>query len=255
MSHSYQLGGGKLTASADGKVYLDATRKALQLIPAPIVLNGYSIAWPDFPKGNAYFYDRISAPVGGDSTMCRSYITLTPQEWQGADIVLGTVPVGTNSIDVQIVSFARTKDPSPVLGRAVPKCIRAGATLTLDGGSCTVETYAFFSRLFEIVLGGSDADLTPRPVILRRYQSVRDAVTVSWNPTNSGVATAAGLGWSYGGANGIKGRIVSYIQQKGYDGGSTHNRNNGGNACDLTDNTDFSSIWTGTIIVTPRRIG
>lgn len=251
----------RLVDDADHIVW-DTGRKALQRIPiAAIVLTGVSVVFPDFEKGWAYYYSH-----GGTlftESVCDVFATALPREWGPGraidlpQIFLGTVPVGTDALDVQ-VRLTRTGTPSLLLGNTIPVKPPTGAWFVIPDGTCVPESRSWFQRMFVVVRDGTN-------VYLRRYQSVKRYPSPFPNPWNNGVfpwiggnAEFAGgggknRGWLYGPqVDANLGIPLARTSTKSAGGGVNKNLS-GDNACSLADTTNYASTYSVDFIITPVR--
>ena len=127
-------------------------------------MTGQSVAFPDLVKDNAYYWKGVHVAPSSNTETAASYITAPGQETALADILLGTVPGGTDYLDVK-ATITRTVNPTAMFGDTLPPVIPTGKAIQLIGGSCLLEENASLTRGFAIILSGTN-------VYLRRYQSV-----------------------------------------------------------------------------------
>lgn len=169
---SFSVEGGHIVAVENGRVALTTEAPMLNLIPdAAIDLVNYEIEFPSFWFGLAYLQGADSG--GGGVEGCTTLSALVEQEWGPlaaspntlTNAIIGTVPVGTDYLDVRI-NVNRTVNPSAILGLPFVPAIPPNTWIKLEGGSCVPEKQSGVARLFEIVLDGTN-------VVLKRYQSVR----------------------------------------------------------------------------------
>jgi hypothetical protein len=239
------------------------------LIPgAALLLSGYSISFPDLWSGIIYQQTRQGPDIFGNDTFgCSTWIGIVAQEWGPAepsprnlpDIVLGTVPVGTDYIDCW-VNLTRTVNPANIFDLQLSSNFPQGKWVKLEGGSCYIEQFGGVSRLFEIILSGTN-------VVLRRYQSAFEGGNASppvlrnlpgaalgnqtffFPGTNAPVdATKYAL---YGHKLDEKASNPSPTHRPaGYEAGSASNV-----PCSTTvGSISYASTWTGDIRITPGRI-
>lgn len=231
-------------------------QKSLQaVLTAEISIEALSVAFPDLLKGNAYYYDHYY-PLGAPLDVCDSFITWLPQEWgpgRSIDlpvIELGTVPGGVDALDVQ-AKLVRTVAPTPVLGQSLLVIPKEGEWVSLNEGSCPLETLGLFSRGFDVVMSPYVNASTPRTVSLRRFQTVWQQKTVGWRGDNNG-SDPAKDGWTYGGpAGAFYGLIVYHRDSR--SGGQIGKFRAGGNACSLSDPTNFGATYSVSLRITPIR--
>lgn len=269
MPLEFDITTGDFVVDEGGRTALSTSKPLTGLIPnAAFTLPGYSISFPNFWSGIIYHQTRDGPDVFGNSTFgCSTWIGLVAQEWGPAeasprnlpDIVLGTVPTGTDYIDCW-VNLTRTVNPANIFDLQLSSNFPQGVWVKLEGGSCYIEQFAGVSRLFEIVLSGTN-------VILRRYQSTAEGGNTS-PPTLRNLPGAA-LGnqvFFFPGTNApvdaskyaLYGQkideLVNYTtpthRPAGYEAGSASNV-----PCSTsTGGISYASTWTGDIRVTPGRI-
>lgn len=206
-----------------------------------ITLNPFTVTFPDFTKGGGYGYGRGTF-AGVDQDGCITGLTLLPQSWTSTPVSVGTVPSGCNYIDVR-VTMTRTKNPASILGLSVSNNLPTQETV-LPGGWCLVESEYMYSRTFEFYLSGTN-------IMFRQKQSVR-AATAGENPTWTNNYTIPGWSW-FGDPNGA---LVGLIDQNnGIVGGGGSRQRGGAMACSMnTAGFDFSSIYSGTVVIRPGYI-
>lgn len=246
----FEADSGRVYVVDDDKVTFDTNLKSVNLMPsAAISMTGYSMVFPDLVKRNGYYYDASSASL---TASCTSFITMILQEWGPGlagnipEVVLGTVPAGTDYLDVR-VRLVRTDPPSNILTSPILVLPEENEWFYCLGGSCPLETKSFFSRMFEVVISGSN-------VVLRKYQSVRDTTQTFWSGDQSSDITNH-PSWTYGGGSSAnKGFLVSQRQNKPSTDGGNINKNRGGsNQCSVADNTNYSSTYLVDFLITPGR--
>jgi hypothetical protein len=255
---------GTILIEKDGRVAFANSRPLMNLVPsAAITLNGYSISFPDLWKGTIYHQVRQPS-IPSDQFGCSTWIGLVEQEWgpdQPApntlpDITLGTVPAGTDYLDVRI-NLTRTVVPANIFDLGIRSQIPEGHWVKLEGGSCMIEGWSALRRLFEIRLSGTS-------VILRRRQSVTSDGVYMRIPGGQSQGTKV---FYFPGPNAPEdiNKLASYgqiIQQLGWDQNDTH-RPAGYEAGSLVNTPcsmshagiSYASTWTGSIHITPGRIG
>ncbi len=266
MSGGFRVESGHMLIEKDGRTTFDTAHRAAELVPsAAIHLTDYSIAYPDLWKGTIYHQTRRTNEFFGiDYFGCSTWLGIVEQEWGPdrpspntlPDAVLGTVPAGTDYLEVW-VNLQRTLDPVGLfVSESLKTYIAAGEWVELQGGSCLIEGTGPIRRLFEIRLDGTNA-------ILRRRQSVtRDGPFVRSN----GSAALGSAAFYYAGTNAPVDvtKYASYgalIQTLGEDSGDTHRPadKKGGSAnntpCSMSHaGKSYASTWTGSLIITPGRI-
>lgn len=261
MAGSLTVEDGEMVIEKDGRTVLDTSLDLMNLVPdAAISLTGHAISFPSTWKGVIYHQTRVSSgpPLNIDSYGCASFNGLVQQFWgpaEGspytlADETLGTVPDGTDYLDV-MVKLTNTLVPAGWLDLGMRSDIPAGQWVKLEGGSCQIEQIPGLRRLFEIVLDGTT-------VKLRRYQTV----TANGQVGRSYIHGLGNVIGYFAGTNAPAGSVLlaSYgalLQIKGPDGGVNH-RPPGApisqDPCTTTPTSD-ASTWTGDIIIIPGRIG
>lgn len=269
MFSGIEFSGGVLTLTKAGRIVVNNNRRLLNLVPsAAISLIGYSISWPDVWRGTIYHQIRetIEFPPGNntDYFSAATFSGLVPQEWGPgrantiADIVLGTVPDGTNYLDV-LVSLTNTAAPGGWFELPMRTILPPGNVVKLEGGSCRIEHFPGFKRKFEIVLDGTT-------VKLKRYQSVgnQTGALTSVRAFNAG-ALGNAIQWISGSNAGLNGSPAAnaiygaLIDSKGPSAMNPTHRppghNLGANDPAATGGPSYASTWTGDILITPGRIG
>jgi hypothetical protein len=246
-----------MTITKDGRLVLDTSRKAMNLVPsAAITLTSQAISFPDLLKGTIYHKYRYTPIFGPDEFGCSSFTGLIAQEWGPlesggfllSDTVLGTVPAGTDYLDV-MVNLTNTVVPGGWFDLAMRTNFPSGEWCKLEGGSCLIEGFPGLKRLFEIVLDGTD-------VKLRRYQSVTTGGQVQ-RVGSFGTGNASGFvaGTSAPTASGKYALYGKLIQVRGpsASGSDASYNPGGGNSCSQSG-PSYASTWTGDIVITPGRI-
>lgn len=246
----------------DGVYFFDTDTWPVQYCPVANEINlvGKVITFPDLAKSNAYAFSR--GLIGGNLYGgCASYVCIPFQEWGPADMVpapthtladevIGTVPAGTDNLIVQ-VKLARTTSPSQLGGKTIPVLPTEGDWVNCPGGGLPIEKLGPMARHLSFLLAPvSNPDGTIN-VLMRRKQSIFKRKYAYWRAGND----ASNSGWTYGGANGEFGHVVALIQSLGpvYDPSGTLLARGGASACSLTDNTDYTSVYTGDIRIIPGR--
>lgn len=257
------------TITKDGRLVFDASLPLLNLVPeAAISLIGYAISWPDLWRGTIYHQIRetIEFPPGVQNNYfsCASFVGLVPQEWGPgrandiADVTLGTVPAGTDHLDV-LVNLTNTIAPGGFFDLAAQTDFPSGNWVRLEGGTCGIETFPGFERKFDIVLDGTTVKLkryqsvgnqTGAASVLRTFQSGALGNAVQWiSGANAGLNGSTSANAVYGGL----------IDHKGPSAETPTHRPPGHNLgaqdpC-ATGGPSYASTWTGDILITPGRIG
>lgn len=203
------------------------------------------VAFPSFDKTYGYQYFNGS---GGDG--CTSYGRLPPQEWGPSalgytsphllnDVDLGAAPDGADFLEM---SVNLTQSTAPNLSGAPggsmvnypdswPCEISQGAWMDCEDGCCPVESMMGIARQFwvEIVAGR---------IVLRRQQSVTGVLVI---PTGT-----SGIGDQFG--------VLTHLIDGRTGGGQfagNSTRLGGPNQCTITNNVDYSTAYTGTLLITP----
>lgn len=204
-----------------------------------ITLSPFTITYPDFTKGGAYGYGR--GTFGGvDLDGCITAVTLVPQTWTSTPIIVGTVPSGCNYIDVR-VTMSRIKNPDNMLDIAVSNNLPTQETV-LPGGWCLVESESEFSRTFQFYLSGTN-------ILFSQKQSTFASQT---NPNWTTDYNTPGWSWWGDPEGALVGRID---QDNGVLGGGGSRRRGGAMACSMsTAGFDFSSIYSGAVVIRPGYI-
>lgn len=226
----------------DRIVWSTTRRPALLLPDQAVTIDPFTVQFPDFAKSNAYGFTYTSSPT--TLSACMSMITINPQEWDSGLSLLATIPSECNYFETEI-TLTRTKTPSSFMGLAIPDGWGSGSTHFCDGGAL-MESTGPIIRIFTIERVGNQ-------VFLRRKQSVRDGGDrFPWNSGNNNESGSGGYreGWTYGGDR--RGWVATQRDYK--TGGNIAKRRGESNQCNLSDNTDYESIWTGRLVLTPGYI-
>lgn len=255
----------------DDEISFDSTRPSIQLLPESSKLSiSHTVTFPTLLSGPAYLQRTY-----GTTPYCESWSALMPQEWgpdetdysptdSGSSLeiatrnlpetFLGTVPAGTDYIDVR-AKMTRTQTPPSFMQQHPPQVMfKEGEWIGLPGGSCPCEYFVPLARHFDIELRGTS-------LYLRRFQSVRDnGVNFSWGsgPQNTygwftTIATAYGA--SYTGAFTRYGTPAVLIESLG--GVLGVNRRapwafNSTGACSITP-PDYTSVYSCEFEIRPGR--
>lgn len=242
-----------LKPSPDGHLHLmSGSRKVwgtdlppIQLIPDAWQSIPVTIQFPDFPKDVAYGFNIFTtSPTNITTHYGMSVVKILPQELTLPDITLGTVPSPLiNYVDWRVV-LNWTKRPSPARGGPVISPVVRGKQTDLRGGSGLIEVSGCFRRMIHIGLVGQS-------IVLSRRQSTRNIVeAVDWSPGNATHYSNGGPrpGWTYGSQQ--RGTFAYVIDKRSAGSGVTRSD---GNRASLTDPTNYSSTWAGTLLVKPGR--
>ena len=256
-------------------ISFDSSRPSIQLLPDSAKLSiSRTVTFPTLLSGPAYLQRTYGA-----APYCESWSALFPQEW-GPDEVnssptdsqfppgpvgiatrnlpeefLGTVPAGTDYIDVR-ARMSRTKAPPSFMEQHPPLVMfKEGDWVGLPGGSCPCEYFVPLARHFDIVLRGTS-------LYLRRFQSVRDnGVSMTWGTgpqNNFGWFTtiAEAYGVSYAGAFTRFGTPAALIERKDSNNINVNRRapwaNNSTDACSITP-PDYTSVYACEFEIHPGR--
>lgn len=205
-------------------------------LPSGIVFNNF--------VGNTFEYAWRGGTSGGiPYDVCDSAGRIPPQNWGPAgmapagdpspyyvfaDIDLGGVPDGTDLLQMQINlhrTVVPTFPPTAAIGDWPLPEITENALITCDGGSCVLEHQAGLSRQFWV-------ELIAGRVVLRRQQSITSAAT---------------------GYAGGQGYITHFLDSRTGGGQFASNTVQLGapNQCSVTNSADYTSVYTGTLIITP----
>jgi hypothetical protein len=207
-----------------------------------------TISFPDFSKDIAYGFNLFNSgpPLNTTTMYGMSIVKILPQTTTLPDIVLGSVPSSLiNYVDWRVV-LSWTKQPSwarmnPVLSEITP-----GIQTDLRGGSALIEISGCFRRMIHVGLSGTS-------IVLSRKQSTRNInenPTGGWAPGNSTHFPSGGPrpGWTYGVQQ--EGSFAYFIDKRA---GGNNIWRGASNGASLSDPTDYSSTWTGTLLVKPGR--
>lgn len=231
-----------LISNADGRKVWGTDTPPVQLVPDLWQSIPISFSFPDLPKDIAYFWDRTGS--GGYSTgYGMSVAKILPQELTLPNVVLGTLAAPlVNYVDWRIV-LNWAKQPSPARGWPVMSPVVRGKQTSLQGGSAILEISGGFKRMIHVGIVGQQ-------IILSRRQSTRNQDEFPHTGWTTSVQTE---GWTYGTStlgllsyriDGVVGHASQYL------GGAWRG---GPRSASLADPTDYSSIWTGTLLMKPGR--
>lgn len=259
-------------------ISFDTDRKSIQLFPdsTKIISNSFDVDFPDVVQAVAYYYG-----TPGSISTCETWSILIWQEWGPTEvshdevyfpgnppdsipgpttrnlpaILLGTVPSGTDYIDVR-VNLTQTVTPPLFLNTMSPlPFFQEGQWTGLPGGSCPVELSYNLIRMFNIVLIGTS-------VYLHRYQSVFNANT-GYN-TSMGGAPEIDIngnqsdGWSTWGNLNVSGpqpksRANPGVRIQLKPASASQKRPGGADHCNFTSFPNLRSRYQGSIIIHPGR--
>lgn len=274
MVDSFDYQNGRIQVIRNDKTAFDTNLPSLQLFPLnKITLTGVVVYFPNMLSSIVY---RHGAQVGG-SSVCETWSGLLPQEW-GPDYpdfsptavqflanesapptrnlpraVIGTVPAGTDFIDVR-ARITRTLSP-PTFWRTSPPLVMfpENQWINLVGGSCTCEFFAPLIRHFDVRLVGTT-------LYLERYQSSRNTgqTTTSTGGNTNGVnSTQIGPEWgNYADAPAYWAAPSVFYEQRGPNGtgnkrppwGSTSS-----DSCVVGPPVNYQSQYSADFIITPGR--
>ncbi len=237
--------GGEIYHTEGSDIRWSSTRPPVLLLPGyTTTLSSFDISYPDLAKDNAYGLDYVSSPIA--QTWCSSFASIIPQEWNsGLTGPIAILPSGVNHFEIE-VELSRIVEPSTYIGKTIAKSLADGERTWLNGGSCEAERLGPIIRMFSF-------ERSDDGIYLRRKQSVEDAGTKGyWAPGNSQTTGSGGIlrGWTYGSNPNA---WPAYLLDT-RAGGSISKRRGEGNACSLVDTSDYSSLWRGTVFITPGHI-
>lgn len=258
--------------NSDG-VSFTTVRPSVSLMPDDKITITTTVTFPNLYSTIMYLHRAI----GGTNTACETWSALLVQECgphvpttlpvvnggsPGYKLIttnlpattLGTVPVGTNYLDVR-ARIRRTTTP-PVFGNQYPPLTfhPEDQWINLPGGSCLCEFYSPLARSFDVVLSGTD-------VLLNRYQSTKfDGQTTNTtggdDPGNAD-STQIGSSWgNYAQAPVYWAQRAVLFAVKAYDGngnkrppwGSTST-----NSCSTGSVVNYTSVYEVDFEITPGR--
>lgn len=237
--------GGEIYHNEGSDIRWSTTRPPVLLIPGETAtLSNFDISYPDFVKDNGYGLDYTSGGVTRSS--CASFASIVPQDWDsGLTGPVAILPADVNHFEIE-VEMSRIVEPSTYIGKTIAKSLADGERTWLNGGSCEVEQMGPIYRIFRFERSGNG-------IYLRRKQSVEDAGNQGvWAPGNSQYTGAGGFqrGWTYGSNPNA---WMSYLLDT-RTGGNINKRRGDANGCSLVDTSNYSSLWRGTVIITPGHI-
>lgn len=252
MTHNITLQPGSISLTDSGRKVWDSGLLTCALAtPAQFTVTP-TFSYDDIIKDNAYYWSFAAATPPAISTEYGiGYITAVPQEWGPggpnvlSDTLLGTVPSGTDYLDVAAV-ISRTVNPSQLLGDALSPMFPQGKQMRLLGGGLVIEQAADFVRSMEVVLSGTN-------VYLRRRQSYANDSTLEsrWSLTNNAGDNGA-LTW--GSQKGYPVSVISGSGNHNHLGASPLWQRGSANqlaSIPLADTTNFLSTYAATLVITP----
>jgi hypothetical protein len=240
----------------------EAQRKSFNLVPdAAITLTGHMVTFPDL-KTDVWYRTYHTTTGSTTDTGCDSFIGILGQEWGPdksnviSDDLLGTLPVKADYIDIK-VKLTRTQAPTPYLkstapspegkaGQAWPQYLPDGEWANLDGYWTLVEGINnLVQRSMEFVFDAGTGNIS-----LRKRQSVNGSIA-SFLTTNS----PSTYGFYYSAGNtGIVSYYLDWKESLGpIDPGGVY-LPNGPQHCNMSDPTDYTSIYSMDAVITPGRI-
>lgn len=240
--------GGHIHAIRSGRKVWGTDDPPVLLVPDAWQSIPITIEFPDFAKDVAYGFNQWTTTVPPSTSMYgMSIVKILPQTTWLPDIVLGTVPSSLiNYVDWRVV-LNWTKQPSWARMSPVVSPIIPGIETDLRGGSGLIEISGCFRRMIHVELSGTN-------IVLSRKQSTRgmnENPSPGWAPGNATHYPGSGgpmPGWTYGVQQ--EGAFSYFIDKR--SGGNNVWRG-GSNGASLVDPTDYSSIWSGTLLVKPGR--
>lgn len=273
MAKQFKMAPGEVWGKdSSGKYFFNADHYPLSYANEADVtlLTGVSIVFPDFHKGNAYQWQQWDS---GDANhnpreSAISLITMPGQEWgpttmlrpptsgcEIADTVIATVPENADHC-IYEVNLTRTVTPSQVNGNTVPVIFQEGQWVQAYGGSLPVEWSNPYTRMLQFYLAPIANGDGTRNVLMRMLQSVVNQRQYNYRSDNDYNKT----GWSWGGPYGSAFGIP--VSQRATGGPATdvagvggRYKRTGANAIATSDNTNYSSTFTGQIRIRPGRSG
>lgn len=242
----YNDGLGNIYHTDGSRVVWSTTRRPALLLPdSAVTLTNFDISFPDFSKDNAYGFAYNIDDFGFQFSSCVSLISINPQEWDSGLSFVCNLPANSNYFETEI-TLSRIVTPSTYMDVSIPDTFGSGAQHMPDGNSAIVESIGPIVRMFSFERSGN-------AVYLRRKQSVTNAGnTVSWNSPNNNDSGSGGYraGWTYGGNP----QAWPAYRVETKNTGGIDKRRTGGNPCSLSDPSNYSSLWRGTVTITPGYI-
>jgi hypothetical protein len=243
--------GGHIHLLRNGHKLWGTDEPPVQLIPDAWQEIPITIQFPDFAKSIAYGFNMLSSgpPANVNRQYAISIVKMLPAETTLPDIVLGTVssPV-INYVDWRVL-LNWTKKPSLTRMSPAISPVREGKETDLRGGSGLIEIAGTWRRMIHIGLVGQN-------IVLSRKQSARNInENPGWHPNNNylhpgGQPIAPNWNWTVS----QLGAFVHAIQAVGpirqIDGAAYWG---GPLSASISDPTDYSSTWNGTLLVKPGR--
>lgn len=254
------------------RVSFDTRRPSVQLFPANKIALTQTLTFGNLVSTIMYFH----RGTAGNATRCETWSALLPQEHGPhvgnaspqfvtyineyrlitrniPSISLGTVPVGTNYIDVR-ARLRRTITPPVFLRQAPPYMFHPeNQWINLPGGSCICEYFSPLARSFDVVLDGTS-------VRLDMFQSTQDPgeVSDSISGNNSdGNFTRYGPEWgNYDRAPVGRAAFAVFFDGKGPDASSNKRPpwgSTSSGSCSVGSVVDYTSQYSVDLEITPGR--
>lgn len=257
----------------DDMTAFDTEAPSIQLFDdLAITLNDVVVTFPNMLSAPVY---RQGNTFSGGATACDSWSGLLPQEWgpgygnfsptatdyladhdpprrELAATTLGTVPAGTDYLDVR-ARIVRTTTPPVFRGISSPLMFfPSNEWINLPGGSCPAEFYPPMIRLFEIVQSGTS-------VVLNRYQSTYNSPSQVTDTTGGNVnnqnTTQIGSAWGNYTNAPVYWAMPAYLYDTKGPDGSGNKRAPWGttstNSCAVGGVVDYTSTYSVDLIITP----
>lgn len=256
------------------KIAFDTNNPSFSLFDTGRIQTTVNVVFPDMLSNLLYFNNSQGSPAG--TTYCESWSSLLPQEW-GPDetdfsptgavttsirrnlprTILGTVPTGTNHLNIR-VRLRRTKAAPSFYNQGSPTLFFPNNQwITLAGGSCTCEGMGTsIKRHFDVVLSGTT-------LYIERYQSVNNLGT-QFSTSSSGNARGwitnresdGALMGAYDNAPFGMGFPMVLLETKGPNADGTKFPPwgaNASNSCSISANADYESIYNVDFDIQPGR--
>lgn len=245
MARVFPQDGHLVMESDTGHVLWSSALRPVNLLPDEfaIVLEDFEIEFPEFEKRFWYGYGR--AGPGNSVDGCVSLLSLRPGDYDLPDIDLGALPEGVNYLDVR-VNLTRTVSPVGLGTVTMQSEVPAGKTVFLPGGSCNIERFAYYRRVFHIVIEDGHAVLKRRQSVNKLYRPFVPLVTTNYTAN----------GFSTGGGDLANHAPVFAVMEQKSGGNATNERRRGGNnQCRMdVENFNTRSVYKGTVTIRPGYI-
>ena len=257
MTDGFFVEGGKITINKGARTVATSDGTLVNLLGSPSINTTFDVAFPDFPKGKAYWWQFVSdyndfASQYGWISEGRCQFTRTPQEWSQPSII-GVVPAGADLFKSRI-RISRTGAPTHTwVSQSIDVLPKENVWMPFNG-SCLVEAELGMARAFSIYISGSD-------LVLHRQQTMgppSGGFGSAGNASPGLMVDTAGQEWSArGGAEGMSVWSDNNSPYYKYSSGTSpslplgtydNHKWSGSDPCSETDPTNYASTYSVDLI-------